>query len=470
MPKDENHSGNVPQSKCPGLSYTDMLDHDTRDVPEVLREESQFDLGTDPIPIERYTSEDFARLENEKMWPKVWQFAAREEEMPSPGDSVIFENAGRSYVLIRQEDNSVRAFHNVCLHRGRKLRTQPGNVSSLKCPFHGFTWNTNGTLKEIPCAWDFSHLKPEEMSLPELRVDRWQGFIMVSENQEIASFVDWIGPVAEHFERWKLHECYTALWVARVIPANWKVAAEAFMEAYHSVTTHPQILPFLGDANTRYDLYGDYVNRAITPSSVLSPHIADNHDQNYIIEKLSAYSGRMASGGNAGIESAREGISEDDPVMARKVMAQTKRGAFQEGDGRDYSDVCDAEMIDNFTYNVFPNFSPWGGFIPNLVYRWTTGRTPDECMMEIRVLQRAPKDKPMPKSVPMHLIPEGKTFSDAVDIMGPSLATVFDQDLSNLRYLQEGLKSSATGKVQLGEYQESRIRHFQNTLTKYIEA
>ena len=470
MSENNDRTSSIPRSQCPGISYTDMLDLDTGTVPDVLREESQQDLGVSPIPTERYTSQEFAQLENEKLWPKVWQFAAREEEMPSVGDSVVYENAGRSYVLIRQQDMSVRAFHNVCLHRGRKLRTQPGNVSSLKCPFHGFTWNNDGTLKEIPCAWDFEHLKPDEMQLPELKVDRWQGYIMVSENRAIAPFAEWIGPVAKHFERWRLDECSTVMWIARVMPANWKAVAEAFMEAFHSVTTHPQILPFLGDANSRYDLYGDYVNRAITPASVLSPHIADDHDQDYILQKAGQYSGRLGVGDGGEADDVFKGISDDDPVKARKVSARLKRAAFQEGDGYDYSDVCDSEMIDMFTYNVFPNFSPWGGFVPNLVYRWTTGANPNECMMEIRVLKRAPKGEPLPKSVPMHLIADDQPFASAADMMGKDLAAVFDQDLSNLKYVQEGMDASKTGALQLGHYQESRIRHFQNTLMKYINA
>ena len=470
MAKDENPSAKYPQTLCEGMSYSEMLERDTRRVPDFLIDESQQDLGTDPISTERYTSDEYARLENEKMWSKVWQFAAREEELPDPGDSVVFENAGRSYVIIRQEDLSVRVFHNVCLHRGRKLRNASGFSPELKCPFHGFTWNNDGTLKSIPCAWDFAHLQNEEMSLPELRVDRWQGFIMVSEKQDIENFVDWIGPVAAHFERWRLDECYTKAWVGRRLPVNWKVAAEAFMEAFHSVTTHPQILGFTGDANTRYDLYGDYVNRAITPSAVLSPHVADQHDQAHILKQLGHSGGRRPDGKSYDLASASAGISDDDPVRARKIIAETNRQSFGQATNRDYSDISDTEMVDNFTYNIFPNFSPWGGFVPNLVYRWTAGSSADECMMEIRILARNPLGEKMPRSAKFHLVPDDEPFLEASDIIGKPLAAVFDQDLANLPSVQEGLKASATGMVQLGHYQESRIRHFCNTLDKYMNA
>lgn len=481
----------IGQDRCPGTSYTDLLDQDTRDVPEFLREESFEYLGSDPLSAERYTSTEFMELENRKMWPKVWQFAAREEEMPDAGDNVVYENAGKSFLLVRQEDGSIKAFQNVCLHRGRKLRTRSGFAPDLKCPFHGFTWNNDGSLKDIPCRWDFAHLENDAMTLPELRVDRWQGFILISEDQEIAPFVEWAGEATAHYERWKLDECYTGAWIGRVIPANWKATAEAFMEAWHSITTHPQILPFTGDANTRYDIYGDHMNRAITPSAVLSPHLENmGHDQPFILGKLAAFIGQGSEEGveetddvkarTAGRKNAAdrfstpgselEGTDKDDPLLARKITAQANRDAFKAMSGHDHSDYSDTEMTDNFTYNIFPNWAPWGGFIPNIVYRWRPWGDPDHCLMEVRILMRKPEGQPMPKSVPMHLIPDDKPFASAGHIIGAALASVFDQDMANLPYVQEGMKAAPDSQLQLGNYQEIRVRHLHKTLDKYLNA
>ena len=459
----------TPKSGCPGLSYTDMLKLDTREVPQFLMDESQVDLGTEPLSTERYTSAEYAALENEKMWPNVWQFAAREEDFPNPGDTIVFDNAGKSYLIVRQDDGSVKAFYNVCLHRGRRIRSQSGNASELKCPFHGFSWNRDGGLNNIPCAWDFEHLDKNKMALPELRVESWHGFVMISEKQDIAPFRDWLGPAAAHWDSWNLDECYTAIWVGRVLNCNWKVAAEAFMEAFHSVTTHPQILPFTGDANTRYDLYDDHVNRAITPSAAASPHVAHLYDQNMVLDKLNSTGGRRAlEGSDFDMERAKKGLDEDDPVLARKLMAENNRHSFGESSGRDFSDISDSEMIDSFTYNIFPNFAPWGGFVPNLVYRWTTGKDQDHCMMEIRVLQRAKNGGPKPASAKMFLVPEDEPFAAAGEVMGKLLAAVFDQDLGNMPEIQAGLKASKNKQIHLATYQESRIRHFADTLEKYL--
>ena len=457
-------------NRCPGPSYTDMLRADTRHAPDYLLMESAPDLGDASISTERYVSADYAAREDALMWPNVWQFAAREEDMPEPGDTVVYEIGDKSFLLIRQPDGEVRAFYNVCLHRGRKLRTESGPSIQLRCPFHGFTWRNDGSLKEIPCGWDFGHLGTQDMTLPELKVERWQGFILVTENHALPSFREWVGPGVEHYDNWRLDECHTAAWVGKVIPANWKVVSEAFMEAWHSVVTHPQILGFTADANTRYDLYGDHMNRAITPSAALSPHL-QGKDQFHVFKALADFTGsgdaRSRKGGVSANEDLR-GFDPHDPWLARKVLAEAGREAFGAANGLDYSGVTDSEMLDNLTYNIFPNWSPWGGFAPNIVYRWRPWGDADHCLMEVRLLMRTPKGEQPPKSAPMFLVPDGEPFAAASHLIGTALAGVFDQDMSNLPHVQTGLKASRNHRVELGHYQESRIRQFAQTMEKYL--
>ncbi len=460
-------------ARCPGMSYTEMLELDTRPVPEFLKEESTVPLSSGPITADRYIDPEFMEREAELMWPNVWQFAAREEDMPDAGDSVVYEINDKSFLLVRQADGSVKAFYNACLHRGRKLKTEDGKCLGIRCPFHGFTWNNDGSFKEVPNDWDFQHLTNSEFSLPEVRVDRWQGFIMITENDSLPNFAEWIGPVAKHYDRWKLEECSTVAWVGKVIPANWKVTAEAFMEAYHSVTTHPQVLPFLGDCNTRYDLYGDLANRAITPSGVLSPHLYGK-DQDFVLKKMGEFIG---SAPDAKVSRRAQDVSAEhasdtdaeDPLRARKILAEANRQAFGAATSRDYSEVSDTEMLDNMTYNIFPNFSPWGGFSPTIIYRWRPWNgAVDKCLMEVRILMRRPEGTPVTKGENMMFIDEDGSFNDAAAIFGPGLANVFDQDESNLKHVQKGMSSLKSGLIELANYQDSRIRQFAHTLDKYM--
>lgn len=455
--------------RCPGISYTDMLAADTRPVPDYLIAESNQDMDDAPLSTDRYVDPAFKALEDERIWPNVWQFAAREEDMPEPGDTVVYEINDKSFLLVRQQDRSIRAFYNVCLHRGRKLKLESGTAVNLRCPFHGFTWNNDGSLREIPCQWDFRHLDGKDLDLPQLRVESWHGFIMVSEDQNIPAFRDWIGPGVEHYDHWALGECHTGAWIGKVIAANWKATAEAFMEAWHSVVTHPQILPFTADANTRYDLYGDHMNRAITPGGALSPHLKGK-DQFYVIDKLAEFLGGDSRGRRTKTDKGDlKGFAEDDPLLARKVLAQANREGFGAMSGHDYSAATDSEMLDNFTYNIFPNFAPWGGFVPNIVYRWRPWGDVDHCLMEVRILMRTPKGEKPPRTAPMHLIPADEPFASAGHLIGPALAGVFDQDMENLPYVQQGMKASKNKALELGHYQESRVRHFHRTLDKYIE-
>ncbi|MDG5496166.1 aromatic ring-hydroxylating dioxygenase subunit alpha [Niveispirillum sp. BGYR6] len=435
------------------------MDTDTRPVPDFLRQENYHYMGSEPLKAERYTSPEFFRRELDKMWPRVWQFAAREEDLPEPGDFALYENAGRSYLVTRQPDGSVRAFHNVCLHRGRKLRLESGSAAEFKCPFHGFSWNTNGSLKNIPCRWDFPHLKEEKMALPEAQVGRWAGYIFIREAAEGPSLEEYLAPLPDFFQRWRHEECTTVIWVGKVVNANWKAVAEAFMEAWHTIETHPQILPFTGDANTQYSTYGDHVNAALTPFAVMSPHIdPTGKPQQWIVDEFLKYNGR-AGGTDMSVQ-------VPDGMSARRAMAAANREKYQADSGYDHSHVTDAELLDAFVYNVFPNFAPWGGFMPNIVYRWRPWPDQDKTLMEVRILVRLPADAPKPPPVEMNFLGPDQPWTDAKEL--GVLGDVFQQDMENLPFVQDGLKCSKNGEVQLGNYQEIRVRHLHATLDKYL--
>jgi phenylpropionate dioxygenase-like ring-hydroxylating dioxygenase large terminal subunit len=445
-------------ARCPGESWEDILASQKVKAPPHLWEDHYEYRGSDPIATARYTSPEFFRAECAKMWPNVWQFAAREEELQEPGDYVVYENAGRSYLVVRQQDGSIRAFHNVCLHRGRKLAIDSGSGAEFRCPFHGFTWSNDGSLKHIPCDWDFPHLKKKHMSLPEATVARWQGFVFVRENPEGPGIEEYLAPLSQHFVRWRNDECFTAMWVGKIIKANWKVVMEAFMEAWHSIATHPQFLAFLGDANTRYDIYGDHVNRALTPAGVLSPHLANaGKTQQWVAESFLQYNARNA---------ATENFVVPEGMTARQALADHYRQEFGAAANRDYSDVSDGEVLDSLVYNVFPNFSPWGGLLPTICYRWRPWPDQDRTLMEVRILARVPQGQPTPRCPPMHLLGEDQPWGDYKE--WGILGSVFDQDMNNLPYVQEGLKVSKNGLIELGNYQEIRIRQFHQTMDKYL--
>jgi hypothetical protein len=231
------------------------------------------------------------------------------------------------------------------------------------------------------------------------------------------------------------------------------------MEAWHSIATHPQILAFAGDANSKYFIYGDHVNLAVTPFAVISPHLRhENRSQDWIMQQMLKYNGRSAAA-DLKVEIPQSGT-------ARSALAATNRQRFGLADRRDYSEVSDSEMVDAFTYNVFPNFSPWGGFPPNIVYRWRPWPDQDHTLMEIRRITRVPVGAPRPRSATMRLLREDEPWASVEEMKVQG--AIFDQDWANLPKIHEGMKASKSGLLNLADYQEIRVRHFAQTLDKYL--
>lgn len=449
--------------RSPGPSWQQLMADDSRPVPAYLSAEYPTAFGTAPIPAARYTSAAFAERERDLLWPHVWQFAAREEDLPDPGDYIVYENAGRSYLVVRQPDGDIRAFHNVCLHRGRKLRSEDGWAGELQCAFHGFTWNTDGTMKRIPCQWDFGHLDPAELALPEAETGRWAGYVFVRETPGGPSLAEFLAPLPEHFARWRHEECVTAIWVGKVIPANWKTTTEAFIEAWHTVVTHPQLLPFTGDCNAAYEVLGDHTNVNLVPFGVISPHVdSTDRAEQWIVDEFIKFNGRSADNYDGGAFA----VTVPPGQSARRALGASMRATYAEQTGYDHDHATDAEMLDALVYNVFPNFAPWGGFMPNIVYRWRPWQDTDHCLMEVRILSRVKKGEPRPRGVPMTLLSDAQKWTDAPEL--GVLGDVFEQDMANLPYVQQGLHASKTGKLQLAQYQEVRIRHFHTLIERYL--
>jgi len=452
-------------ARSEGISWQDLMAQDSRPAPDMLTQESYQYRGSEPIAATRYTSEAFAQAERDTMWPHVWQFAAREEDIPEPGDFTVFENAGRSWLISRQDDGSVKAMHNVCLHRGRKLRTEDGTADKFTCPFHGFAWNKDGSFDGMPCAWDFQHLAKDKMALPAAEVGHWGGYIFLREDPGGPTLEEFLAPIPEFFKRWRHEDCTTVIWVAKEVQANWKVTTEAFMEAWHTVITHPQLLPFTGDANSAYWTYGDNVNVNHVPFGIMSPHLdPEGKTEQWIVDEFVKFNGRSADNYDAAGDPYAVAVPEG--MSARAALGEAMRQGYSAQSDYNLDHATDAELLDGLVYNVFPNFAPWGGFMPNIVYRWRPGRTPDTCLMEVRILARVKKGDPMPHGVPMNLLGPDEKWTAAPEL--GILGDVFEQDMDNLPYVQQGLHASKNGLVNLGDYQEIRIRQFHQTLDKYI--
>lgn len=441
-----------PGARSAGLSYQDLLDRDTHPVAPCLRRQANPDLGTAGVPVQRYTSRAFHELEKAKLWSRVWQMACREEELVAVGDTVVYEICERSVLLVRSAPDRIAAYPNACLHRGRQLRDGGGRVDELRCPFHGFCWSLDGALAHVPTPWDFPHLDPEAFRLPEVAVGTWGGFVFVNLDPAAEPLEQFLGDLGEHFATWPLEDRYTQVHVAKVIAANWKVVQEAFMEALHVVTTHPQLLAGIGDTNSQYDAWGN-VSRAITPNGTPSPHLAWVPDEQ---QMLDAMVDRRLD------EPARMEVPPG--ATARQVVAKAGREGLRSTVGEAVDQLSDAELVDSFYYTVFPNFHPWGAY-NRIVYRFRPHRDDHEsAVMECLFLSPFRGERPPP--APVHWLEEGDSWLEAPEL--GMLARVFDQDAYNLPMVQRGLHSLRAPTTTMAAYQETKIRHFHALLDRWL--
>jgi phenylpropionate dioxygenase-like ring-hydroxylating dioxygenase large terminal subunit len=442
-----------------GPSYQELLATESNPVPESLTENTRPYLGSDNISASRYLSREFHELEVEKVWQKTWQMVCRETELPEPGDTQVYDITRFSIIVTRLDNGELAAHRNVCRHRGRQLVDENGNKQVFTCPYHGFTWRLDGSFKGAPCQWDFDHVDPDNFSLPPVQVDTWGGWVFINMDPDAEPLHDYLGVLPEHFERWKPEERYKAVHVQKVIPCNWKVGWEAFIESYHAVATHPQILPYTADAESQYDVWEPHISRTITAMAVPSSHLPTKTAQD-VADAIFGTSALVADTERARVP---EGVS------ARAYVAQKNREEFgplynEPLEGR----TTNAEMMDSILYSVFPNFAPWAGFHPHLTYRFRpNGDDHESALMEIILLVPFPQSEERPPDAAPRLLGEDELFSQAPEL-GEKLGTIFDQDLFNMPKIQRGMYDLPDGEVVLANYHEVRIRHFHRTLDRYI--
>ena len=434
--------------------------------------------------------------------------------------------ADKSYLLVRCGEDEYKAFYNACLHRGRKLReTRAKGLSELVCAFHGWAWNLDGTIKQVPCAYDYTDLSREEESLPEVKIGRWGRFLFINPDPNCGSFEDHIGDLSTQFEVLPYERRYKEAHVAKVIRANWKLVQEAFMESYHVLLTHPQILT--GGANdgcTKYDAFENY-SRAIRCGALENEGMPEwetlptddtvriRHPLNGLVYEdlgnevvqvttpkgktgtftvdakwisgevtdanphlCNAVGGRQLPPGAGGTGSAPmidpEAIKRAQEKLGnnatpRQLRAQAQREMYREVVPSVADTIPDIELSSAIFLTLFPNYHPWGSF-NRINYRFRpNGDNYEECIMECMYLAPIPEDGDYTPVSEIHWLGPDDDWVDAPELGG--LAKVFNQDVRNLPHVHSGLKATAREQVRLADYNELKLRHWHNLYGKWVE-
>ena len=446
-----------PPRNRPGPSVQDVFASDRRPPPDILRFESPAEnLGTVDIDASRYISDDWHAMEMEKVWRKVWQMACRVEDVPKIGDYIIYEIGDESVIVVRSDEHTIRGYINSCLHRGTLLRTQNGRAREFKCPFHGFAWDLDGSLSHVPSEWDFEHVDKANFCLPEVRIDTWGGFVFLNFDRECGPLSDFLEVLPEHFASFGLEDRWKAAHVRKIMPCNWKLALEAFLESFHIPVAHPQTTGYVAWDTTQYDVFAgsDHVNRMLTIEGVAATSAGDVSLDETIrqIQRDLPF---------------HRGASNQSGVSPREVLAEHAREKMTKSSRRDLTALSNAEVLDVIQYFLFPNMVPWGGQGVPICYRFLPYENdPEKSVMEIMLLFSKAEDGSHPTPPPPIELGIEDQWQDA-PVLG-SAGYVADQDTENLRRIQRGLRASHKPGITLANYQESRIRHFHATLDKYV--
>lgn len=429
----------------------------------------------DRIPARRYYDPEFYAMECELLWPRVWQMACRLEEIPEVGDFVEYKILDQSIIIVRVDATTVKAYHNACRHRGVSLVCDRGNVagSGFICPFHGWCWGLEGdnTFLYQPDLFSDENRVPEDLRLQECRVETWGGCAFINLDDKAPSLRESIDPFATMHDFLKVESLRVDKWFAIRLPTNWKLAMEAFMEGYHVMETHPQLLP-AGARGTVYKPIEAGAVSATTATQRLRDQLGTKggFDKQAFID-MQIHFMRKLSVGMAGMtdekdiriaESLRSIDLPDDPAQAAVVWRRTLNDAivaWHRNAGCDVPDLnaaLDKGYVSSVNY-CFPHFYLLPSYSSASSYR-IRPLGPEECLFELWSLTRFPPGSEPPKP----------TTPTPIECDDPALPEIPGQDYSNLPRQQKGLHSKGFEYMRLSKHVEGLVSNYQRLIDGYL--
>jgi phenylpropionate dioxygenase-like ring-hydroxylating dioxygenase large terminal subunit len=443
------------------------------------------------IRVGRYIDREFLKLEFERLWSKVWQVAARIDEIPEPNDFTTYTIGDQSIFLVRVDEDTVKAYHNVCPHRGTALTEGAGcfEHGNIICPFHGWRWDTQGENQYILSLEEFRNgtLKNSDVPLKSVNCEVFAGFVFINFDPECLPFDEYISPIRDLLDDLNVKEMRHYWWKRIPISANWKVAQEAFFETYHVPATHPQL-----EVDAANFIYGEKIE----------DEFADYNHHKVAYETFTNGHGRFYAGKPSHMQgepkSTKPLIQRYDAVdaMADRLqllvdgmdaqvlqadvdLLRTLKGKpIPEGSslGAEYIRVLyeDAAAKQRPMPKPTPEIlSMWGGEVfifPNvmilpqagnaMIYRVRPdAQDPDKCSFEIYSTRSLPAAAKRERAE-VELVTDPKDPSQVYQIP--------QQDLGNLERIQKGLHSNSIKQIWLANYHEKIILGMHQELDRYL--
>lgn len=423
------------------------------------------------LDADRYSSPEFMAREWETIWTKTWLLAGVVSDVAEPGDYFVFEIGPESIIITRTEEGDVSAVYNACQHRGNKIFTNhTGNVAAISCPYHGWTYELDGTLKKVPDEERFTQGLPcDQLSLKPVNVEVRVGLVWINMDPDAAPIEQYLGIVLDqyepfHFENMVLIEDQTV-----ELDANWKTAVDNFNEQYHVDFIHPQHASMVDCCDAANELWPYGHKRVLVEGFVTNPRYGEPDEPPPILHAM------------------MEGIGLDPAEFKGRVpevrrAAQIQKRKLGEELGYSYDELADDQVSDVWQYDLFPNAIMTIHPEELWIMRPRPHATdPNKCYFDKITLQ-IPMEIGYDGKRGIGLLrdtsvqealkggrPEHEVFDREAVITGKrSMTITIDQDIHYLPDMQRGMRSQGFEKAWLNE-DESRVQHFHDWIDVWME-
>lgn len=419
------------------------------------------------LPKEIYFSREFADLERRRLWPRIWQIACREEELPKIGSYVTYDILDESIIVMRTGEKEIKAYNNACQHRGRRLTEGCGKTSKLVCKFHGWKWNVDGSIFEVIDRKDWEGaLSDEGLGLHEFHVGTWGGMVFVNMALDPQPLAEFLAPVSERLDCMEIDRMRFRWYVTLELDANWKTAIEAFVESYHVVQTHRQFAPYYDDLSTsevrgqhsQLMFPGEYIpGRRFGGQRTDARAMVMEYVRQQWEDIRSIFTERDYQAASRILTEVPENVTYMEAMeRAMGFMAEASIAA-----GAGYPQITGEQALQaGFDWNIFPNAVTVLSPSSALWFRSRPSRdnNPDRCIFDIWSLER----------MALGAVPpiERRHYTDWRDFK--DLPVFLVDDFINIPEVHRGLKTSGFGNIKPNPIQEKAITNMHRVLRQFI--
>ena len=422
---------------------------------------------TNIIPKERYISREFFDLEMEKLWPRVWQVACREEEVPNPGDFLEYTIGDQSILVVRTNPTTIKAYFNTCRHRGTRLASGVGNFATgeIRCRYHAWRWQLDGVIKEVVDREDFPEtMTDDDVRLGEVQCGRWGGFVFINMDPSAPSLEEYLDPLPGILAPFRYEEMRFRSYRTTIFECNWKTVVDSFNEGYHPQGTHPQMLTWYDDTLMVYEALGQHGRMGagrrkekVGPSPRLGLTDEDYDEIEQLLLQVDATSGLYTREDRQRVQQIREtGLPEG--MNAVDVLEELRINGLK-AKGIDLTGMTREEILNGGAYHIFPNLLGPGNPGNVTLYRARpNGLDPDSTIMEMWALEWLPPGTEWE-------MPERKFYADWRE---KDWGQINNQDYANYKEVQIGMKSRGLPGLILNPRQEANLLHMHRIIDDYL--